>query len=128
MKPQSAKAKGRRLQNQVRDMLIDEFDLHPDDVRSTSMGASGEDLLLSPKARDMFPFSVECKNQERISIWKALAQARAHADSEGHTPMLIFTRNRADTWAAIPLQDILDILVEHRELVDRVRELERLNG
>ena len=49
MKTSSAKAKGRRLQQKVRDLLLETFtELEPDDIRSTSMGVSGEDLQLSP--------------------------------------------------------------------------------
>ena len=47
MKTQSAKAKGRRLQQWVRDLLIEELEIHPEDVESRSMGAGGEDLILS---------------------------------------------------------------------------------
>ena len=32
MKPQSAKAKGRRLQQQFRDLLIEELKIHPEDI------------------------------------------------------------------------------------------------
>ncbi len=65
MRTSSAKAKGRRLQQKVRDLILETFsELEEDDVRSTSMGASGEDVLLSPLARKKFPFSVECKNVE----------------------------------------------------------------
>ena len=47
MKTSSAKAKGRRLQQKVRDLLLETFtELQPDDIRSTSMGVSGEDLQL----------------------------------------------------------------------------------
>ena len=41
MKPQSAKQKGRKLQQWVRDKLIELLDIHPENVRSTSMGAGG---------------------------------------------------------------------------------------
>ena len=59
MKPQSAKAKGRNLQKWVRDLLLENFPtLEADDVRSTSMGAGGEDVQLSPAARKLFKFSV----------------------------------------------------------------------
>lgn len=69
MKTQSCKAKGRKLQQRVRDLILENFeDLEQDDVRSTSMGAGGEDVLLSPKARKYFPFSIECKNQESLGI------------------------------------------------------------
>ena len=40
----SRKAKGRRLQNKVRDLILEKFDLHPDDVRGAIMGESGEDI------------------------------------------------------------------------------------
>ena len=51
MKPQSAKAKGRRLQQDVRNRLIEELDVHPEDIESRSMGASGEDLIMARAAR-----------------------------------------------------------------------------
>ena len=67
MKSRSAKNKGKRLQNQVRDLLLEKFQqLEEDDVRSTTMGDSGEDILLSPAARKLFPFSVECKNEDSM--------------------------------------------------------------
>ena len=73
MKTRSAKNKGKRLQNDVRDLILETFkQLEEDDVRSTTMGDSGEDVLLSPvAARKLFPFSVECKNQEKLNIWSS---------------------------------------------------------
>jgi hypothetical protein len=69
VKTSSCKSKGRVLQQKIRDIIIESFkDLEEDDVRSTSMGASGIDVLLSPKAQLYFPYSVEAKNQEKISI------------------------------------------------------------
>jgi hypothetical protein len=48
MKPRSAKNKGKRLQNAVRDMILENFtQLEPDDVVSTLMGDSGTDIKLS---------------------------------------------------------------------------------
>ena len=42
MKVQSAKAKGRNLQKWTRERLIEELEIHEEDVESRSMGASGE--------------------------------------------------------------------------------------
>ena len=42
MKTQSAKAKGRRFQQWVRDQLIEKLDVHPEDVESRSMGVVGK--------------------------------------------------------------------------------------
>lgn len=100
MKTHSAKAKGRRLQQEVRDRLIEVSKLHPDDIRSTPMGSSGEDIMLSPAARRVFPWSIECKNVEKLSIWSAIDQARHNAKE--NIPMVVFTKNHEDTQVAIP--------------------------
>lgn len=92
MRPQSAKAKGRRFQQWCRDLILESFPgLEPDDVRSTSMGAGGEDLQLSPAARRKFPYSVECKNVEKLSVWKAYEQAQANGAN--HEPLLLMKKN-----------------------------------
>jgi len=112
MKPRSAKNKGKRLQNTVRDLILEKFNskLEPDDVRSITMGESGEDILLSPAARRVFPFSIECKSQEKLSIWSSLEQAE---DNSGdHTPLLIFKRNRSKTYAVLEFDELLKLLNE----------------
>ena len=91
MKTSSAKAKGRRLQQWVRDHLIEQLDVHPEDIESRSMGAGGEDLILARAAREKFPYSIECKNQESINIWKAYEQAQEN--SKNYEPIVIIKRN-----------------------------------
>jgi len=117
MKTRSAKNKGKRLQNDVRDLILETFqELEPDDVRSTTMGDSGEDVLLSPAARKLFPFSVECKNQEKLNIWSSLEQAETNA--EKHMPLLIFKRNRSKTYATLQLDDLMRLLDEKQQSSD----------
>ncbi len=107
MKSRSAKNKGVRLQNATRDAILARFpELEPDDVRTATMGASGEDILLSPAARRLVPFSIECKNQERLNIWAALAQAEQGA----FHPAVVFKRNRSKTYVAIGLDALLNLL------------------
>jgi hypothetical protein len=111
MKPRSAKNKGKRLQNKIRDLILEKFDsLEKDDVRSITMGDSGEDILLSPAARRLFPFSVECKNQEKLNIWSALEQAEEN--SGDHVPLVIFKRNRTKTYAVLEFDKLLELLNE----------------
>ncbi len=110
MKSQSAKAKGRRFQQWVRDRLLEAaIWLEEDDIRSTSMGASGEDLLLSPAARRVYPIAVECKNQESMSIWKSMQQAEANAGD--NTPVLFFKRNRSPEYACVPASFLIELMV-----------------
>lgn len=116
MRPQSCKAKGRRLQQEVRDAVLATFpSLEPDDVRSTSMGASGADLLLSPAARKLFPYYVECKNTEKINIHQAIVQARHGlyekrmdpAWSSSIAPLVVFRKNGSLTYAVLTFEDLL---------------------
>jgi|TARA_B100000508_G_scaffold134850_1_gene125996 hypothetical protein len=117
MKSRSAKNKGKRLQNQVRDLILEKFQqLEDDDVRSTTMGDSGEDVLLSPAARKLFPFSVECKNQEKLNIWSSLEQAETNAGK--HMPLLIFKRNRSKIYATLQLDDLMRLLDEKQQSSD----------
>ena len=91
MRVQSAKAKGRRLQQWVRDMLIEMLEVHPEDVESRSMGAGGEDIIMARAARQKFPFSVECKNTEKLNVWDAYDQACANCGD--YEPILIIKKN-----------------------------------
>ena len=91
MKPQSAKAKGRRLQQQFRELLIEELGIHPEDIESRSMGAGGEDLIMARAAREKFPYSVECKNQERLNLWEAYSQAEANCGD--YQPIVFLKKN-----------------------------------
>ena len=75
MKTSSAKAKGRKLQQWMRNLLIEKLEVHPEDIESRSMGAGGEDLIMARAAREKFPMSIECKNQEKVNVWEAYKQA-----------------------------------------------------
>lgn len=109
MRPQSCKSKGRRLQQRVAASITEAFPhLAPDDVVSTSMGAGGEDVRMSPVARRALPLSIECKCQERLNVWACLEQARTNAP-DGATPCLVFSRNRAPTYAVVPWPLLLDL-------------------
>ena len=110
MKPRSCKAKGRRFQQEVRDLLL-KFapSLEPDDVRSTSMGASGEDILFSPAARRIYPYNIECKNVESLNIWKAVDQAESQGN---HIPLVAFKKNNKRAFVAIPLEHFMELLAQ----------------
>lgn len=128
MRPASAKAKGRRLQQQLRDDVLHAFGggLAPDDVRSTSMGAGGEDLLLSAVARaKLRHLSIEAKNTERLALWTALAQAARNAPA-GCTPCVVVKKNRVAPQAVVPWAWLLETLVaadEGDEVVDAAQAL-----
>ena len=113
MKSRSAKNKGKRLQNNIRDLLLETFNqLERDDIKSAIMGESGEDIKLSPAARKLIPYSFECKNQEALNIWSSLEQAETNAGD--HDPVLIFKRNRTKTYAVIEIEKFIELIRMNR--------------
>ena len=93
MKTQSAKAKGRKLQQWMRNLLIEKLEVHPEDIESRSMGAGGEDLIMARAAREKFPMSIECKNQEKVNVWEAYKQAEDN--SGNYEPVVVIKRNNS---------------------------------
>ena len=91
MKTSSAKAKGRRLQQWFRDLLIEKLNIHPEDIESRSMGAGGEDLIMAIAARLKFPYSIEAKNVEKLNVWEAYKQAKEN--SKDHEPIVVMKKN-----------------------------------
>ena len=105
----ASKAKGRRLQNLVRDLLREKFpQLEDDDIKSATMGIGGEDIVLSPAARRVLNYSIECKNVERLQFWKAVEQAEDN--SNGRIPTVIVKKNGKSPYVAIPLDSWLDLI------------------
>ena len=104
----SGKAKGANGQKEMRDLLLSAFpELELDDVRSTSMGAPGEDLLLSPAARRLIPFNIEVKRRKRIAFCRWMDQAVTHGT---HKPVCFFREDNKEWFACIKARDLLDLL------------------
>ena len=116
MKPRSAKAKGRNLQNYVRDKLrqlfVEEWKLIPgleaDDIKSQTMGMPGEDIVLSPSAKKLIPYSFECKNTERLNVWQAIEQANSNC--EDRDPVVVVKRNRSKIYVVIEFDNFLKLI------------------
>jgi hypothetical protein len=110
MKVASAKAKGRRLQQKFMQLLIEELNIDPEDIESRSMGAGGEDLIMSKAARTKFPFSVECKNQERMNIWSAWEQA---INNKGiYEPLVVIKKNGVDPLVVLDAKVFMNYVKE----------------
>ncbi len=111
MKPASCKQKGRSYQQWVRDELLKAFPvLEQDDIKSTSMGAQGVDVQLSPAAQKLFPFDIECKAVERINVWEAWKQASANAKK--NDPILFIKRNRVRPLVVLDAEQFISIMAE----------------
>jgi hypothetical protein len=107
MKTSSAKAKGRKLQQWVVTKLIDILKLDEEDLESRPMGSQGEDVILGKQSRDAFPYSIECKNQEAVNVWKSYEQAQTNC--KGYEPILVIKRNRSKPLVVIDAQAFIDL-------------------
>jgi len=74
------------------------------------MGAGGEDLIMSKAARTKFPFSVECKNQEKMNIWSAWEQAN---ENKGlYEPLVVIKKNGVRPLVLLDAENFLDMIKE----------------
>lgn len=78
-------------------------------MRSVSMGAGGEDILMSPAAQEAIPFSFEAKCVERLNIYAALEQAHSNCPS-ARRPAVVFRRNHGEAHVAIPWEAFLSLI------------------
>ena len=104
----AAKAKGRTLQNWVRDKLLalfcdhyPEFSITQEDIKSQTMGMLGEDIIITPHARKYHPFTYECKNTERLEMWKAIEQAEKNNSFKSYRSIIVFKKNRKEPHVAM---------------------------
>ena len=107
MKTQSAKAKGRKLQQWVRDQIIEQLEVHPEDIESRSMGAGGEDLIMARAAREKFPYSIECKNVEKLNVWEAYKQASEN--SKNYEPLVVMKKNNHKTLVVLDAESFVKL-------------------
>ena len=54
------------------------------------MGAGGEDVQLSPSARDVYPIQIECKNRAKMAVYEDYKQAATHGAYE---PVVVIKQN-----------------------------------
>ena len=85
IKVSSAKGKGRNLQYWVCEKIADMFGIkfnQSDDscpIHSREMGLSGVDVILRGEIAQKFPYAIECKSCETLSLPQWIRQARNNA-------------------------------------------------
>ena len=107
MKPQSAKAKGRKLQKWFTELLIERLKLDKDDLESRPMGSQGENIIMGKESRTKFPYSIECKNVERLNVWDAYSQAEANCKT--YEPLVVIKRNRSKPLVVVDAEHFIEL-------------------
>jgi len=100
----SRKGKGRRLQDFARDVfrVIFKDQLEEGDIVSRQMGGAGTDVVLSPLAKKLIVFDIECKNVEKLNINEAYNQCVANTE-KNRIPLLIYTKNHSNVMVNISI-------------------------
>lgn len=90
-------------------MILKQFPLEPDDVRSTSMGSYGEDIQLSPEARRVLGgIQIECKRRKSFkTIYDFMGQANQNPN---FTPVVFIRGDREKPLAIMPADYYLSLL------------------
>jgi len=110
MKNNSRQAKGRYLQNIVRDRIVKLYPvLTKKDIRTSNTGENGADVrLLTHTAKKLFPYSVETKNMKSYRLlYEAFKQAQRHTNME---PLLVLKGHREKPVVIIDMEHFFNIL------------------
>lgn len=111
----SRKAKGRKLQQLVRDSILKKFPhLTIDDVRSTAMGQGGMDIQLSPLAGASFPYAVECKRNKSFAVYGPYSQASTNAGK--YEPLLVIQGDRQKPLVVVDLEHFMELVKNVRQI------------
>jgi hypothetical protein len=89
------------------------------------MGAGGEDVQLSPLARSLFSYTVECKNRKAIAVYKDYEQAKTHGATE---PLVILKQNLSKPLALIDAEHFLDLVQKIKDLQHQIDVLLLVKG
>ena len=106
----NANQKGKRFELKIAKDLAKRFKT---DIKRTpnSGGLSFKGDILTTNGI-LSEYSWECKNQEKLNIWKALEQSEGDARGTLKTPVVVFTKNFEKDYIALQYDDFVNILLE----------------
>ena len=110
----NANKKGKRFELQVAKYLSKEFN---SEIRRTpnSGGLSIKGDIMATQGI-LSEYNWECKNQEKLNIWKALEQSANDCIGSHKQPLVVFTKNYEKDYVALRLEDFTQLLLELEQL------------
>jgi len=119
MKTSSKKQKGRILQQWLVKKLSTILDIPVEkdgDIESRPMGQSGCDIILRGKAKDLFPFAVEAKNQETFKLKPFMEQAIDNQKKFNYPYwLLLYKKNFMKPIVIMDAEDFLNIFFKEEK-------------
>ena len=114
MKSRSRKNKGKRLQNWVCQRLSELLEIpwgKDELIASRESGQTGVDIRLVGKAKELIPFSFECKNQETWNLINFIKQAKDN-EEKGRDWLLILKKNKFKPVVVMDFETFFKLLEE----------------
>ena len=111
----SSQQKGKRFEREIAKQINKKFETN---VRRTPLSGGLNfkgDIICIDDNSIISEFSWECKNQEKLNIWKALEQSRNDAPQR-KMPVVVFTKNHERDYVALEFEDFLNIIKELEDL------------
>ena len=106
----NANQKGKRFELKIAKDFAKKFNTN---IRRTpnsgGLSIKGDIMTLSGILSE---YSWECKNQEKLNIWKALEQSEGDARGTLKTPVVVFTKNFEKDYIALQYNDFVNLLLE----------------
>lgn len=113
MKTSSCKAKGRGLQQKIRDMYREIgriAELADEDIESRGMGQAGTDIIFSPRARSVFNYDIECKKHKSVSVPKHFKEHYEKYKDKPSVKLLFHENDRSDTLVTLKAEDFMTLI------------------
>ncbi len=111
----NSQKKGKRFELQVAKYLSREFNNIKISRTPNSGGLSLKgDILCTDDNSILSKFNWECKNQEKLNIWKALHQSEGDCSTMGNRKkaLVVFTKNFEKNYVSLSLEDFVQLLLE----------------
>ena len=105
----NSQKKGKRFERKVAQLLNKKFNTNVSRTpQSGGLSIKGDIIDINPDSI-LFDYHWECKNQEKLNIWKALSQANGDKPM-GKTAVVVFTKNFEQNYACLEFDDFMNIL------------------
>jgi hypothetical protein len=88
------------------------YELEPDDIKSTSMGVTGVDVILTPAARKIFNFDIECKQVEALNVFTTFKKHFLKYVSRPTIKLLFHGKNKEMTQVTMEFEQFMGLVTE----------------
>ena len=120
MKTRSAKNKGMRLQKWVCEKISEALNIpfnnqdEQSEIHSRECGLSGVDIILRGDAFKNFPYDIEAKNTESVSLYKWIEQAKSNTKANREW-LVVHKKNKSNPIVIMDANHFFSLIKQLKE-------------